>query len=73
MLDADVIGYQVDHQLHAARVQRIGQMLVIRESAEVRVDRVKIGGSVAVIGLRHFADWKQQGVVHTAVTPSCFR
>ena len=24
MLDADVIGHQIDHQLHAARVQRIG-------------------------------------------------
>ena len=55
MLHAKMIGHQVDHQLHIPCVQRIGKMAIVIQRAEVRIHRIKIGGCVAVVRLRHTA------------------
>ena len=55
MLHAKMIGHQVDDQLHAPCVQRVGKMAVIVQRSEVRIDSVEIGGRIAVIGLGHCA------------------
>ena len=35
MFDADMVGREIDHQLHFPRVQRIGKMAVIGQASKV--------------------------------------
>ncbi len=46
---ADVVGDVVEDELHAAAVELGGEMAVGSESAEAGLDRVHIGGAVAVV------------------------
>ncbi|XBH10338.1 hypothetical protein P4G45_01040 [Edaphobacter paludis] len=53
VLHPDVIGNQVDDQLHATGMQRGGEMPVLFQSAEVMIYIVQIDRRVAVVRLRH--------------------
>lgn len=47
---AHVVGDNVDHEVHARRVQGLGQGDQVRRGAKVGVDAVDILGPVAVVG-----------------------
>src|SRR5260221_5550277 len=49
MLWTDVVGHRIEEKLHALMVQLGSQILIIGETAEMRVDRVKIHGTVTVV------------------------
>ena len=67
---ADVVGDDIQHQLHAVAMHGRRQVLIILQRAEVRIHLVHIDRLVSVIILARELSCAYNGVIQSVVAPS---